>query len=253
MKLTDCHIASRKVITRALAFLAVTGLVAAKPLPSVAAPATRFPTNSGMVKYHMTMGGQMAISNDITMTWASGGARFRQDSLMHMNARGRAINIQSWTIFDGQALYMAMPNGMPGQVQNRKVAMRMTMPVNYLERMATGRVPGIENAGAGRIVGRGTVLGKPCTIRVLPIRYPQMHGQVKMWMWQNLPLRTETSMMMTLRGKPQNVTMTMAATQLNTNIQPSPSLFRLPAGYQVQNMSALQKQMQAAMQRYRRR
>ncbi len=233
---------------RAVAFAAVVTVLAAKPLPVVAAPAlpARFPTANGTIKYRMTMGGRMPMNSNISMTWTNYGARFRQDSQIRMNAGGRSMTMNSWSLYDGKSLYAAMPSGMPGQPAGRKVVMRMTLPQNYLNRMAMGNSP--TAAGAGRVVGHGTVLGKPCEIRAVDLNNPRYKGQAKIWMWQKLPLRSEISMNMKMQGMTQNMKMSMVATQLNTNVKPSPSLFRLPAGYQVQDMGSFQKQMQARMQ-----
>jgi len=233
---------------RAVAFASIATLLAAKPLPVVAAPASpaRFPTPNGTIKYRMTMGGRMPMNSNISMTWTNYGARFRQDSQVHMNAGGRAMTMNSWSLYDGKALYAAMPSGMPGQRGGQKIAMRMTLPQNYLNRMAMGNSP--TGAGAGRVAGRGTILGKLCEIRAVDLNNPRYKGQAKIWMWQKLPLRSEISMNMKMQGMTQNMKMSMVATQLNTNVKPSPSLFRLPAGYKVQEMGDFQKQMQARMQ-----
>jgi hypothetical protein len=116
--------------------------------------------------------------------------------------------------------------------------------------MAMGNSP--TGAGAGRIVGRGIILGRPCEIRVVSLNNASYKGQAKIWMWQKLPLRSEISMNIKMRGVTQNMKMSMVATQLNTAVKPSPSLFRLPAGYKVQEMGDFQKQMQQGMQQRRR-
>ena len=230
-----------------------------------AAPTARlFPTANGIVKYRMTMKGAMpnnAINNSvITMTWINNGARFRQDMTMNVSAGAGAgagkMTMKSWSIFDGKSFYTAMPSGVPGQPAGRKIAMKMTLPPNYLKQILSGNastMPGMKGVSS-RVVGRGVVLGKMCEIRAMNIKNVQMNGQVKMWMWNKLPLRTDTNMTYSMRdpkGKkqPQKMTMTMSmvATQLNTNVNPSPSLFRVPAGYKIQDMSAMQKQMMQRM------
>ena len=250
MNFSICRIAGR-----AVAFAAVATLLAAKPLPIVAAPASpaRFPTANGTVKYRMIMSGAGSMNNNITMTWASYGARFRQDTQIRMNVMGRQMNINSWSVYDGKALYNELPSGMFGRPANRKIAMRMTLPQNYLNRMATGNSP--TGTGAGRIVGHGTILGKPCEIRVISLNDALYKGQAKIWRWQKLPLRSEVSTNIKIGGATQKMKMSMVATQLNTNVKPSPALFRLPAGYKVQEMGGkvqemggFQKQMQGRMQ-----
>ena len=224
---------------------------------AIAAPLSLFPTANGVIKYRMTMNampGNAFNRSDITMTWIKNGARFRQDMTMDMTVGARKMTMKSWSLFDGKSFYSAMPGGMPGQSAGRKVAMKMTLPPDYIKRMASGNnnlMAGMKGV-TSRVVGRGLVLGKMCEVRAMNIKNAQMNGQVKMWMWQKLPLRTDTTMTYSMRdskGKtqPQKMTMSMIATQLNTNVNPSPSLFRLPAGYKIQDMSAMQKQMMQRM------
>lgn len=229
---------------RAVAVASIATVLAAKPLPAVAAPA-RFPTANGIVKYRMTMGGQMVMNNDITMTWADYGALFRQDSQVHMTIMGRQMTMNSWSLYDGKSLYASLPSGMPGQASGRKVALRTALPRDYFKRMTMGNSP--LTAGGGRLAGHGTVLGKVCEIRVLDLNNPGYTGQAKIWMWQKLPLRSEISMNMRTSGGTRNMKMSMVATQLNTNVKPSPLLFRLPAGYQIKEMGRFQKRIQDAM------
>lgn len=248
-----CRIAGRTV-----AFLTVATVLAAKPLPVVAAPkattAPRFPTANGNIKYRMTMGNHMTVSGQMptndrrpmssssTVTWANYGARFRQDTQIRMNVGGRQMNMNSWSLYDGKAMYTTLPNGMLSQPTNRKIAIRMMLPPNYLNRMAMGNSP--LGAGAGRLIGRGTILGKPCEIRVTSFNNLNYKGRAKIWMWQKLPLRSEIFIDFKIIGATANMKTSMIATQLNTDVKPSPSLFRLPTGYKVQEMSDFQKQMQ---------
>ena len=82
-------------------------------------------------------------------------------------------------------------------------------------------------SGTGTVVGKASVLGRPCEIRTFG---PRSAGPtVKMWVWNGLPLRTE----MTL---PQGGKMTTEATQVEMAPKLSPSLFKLPAGYTVKEM-----------------
>ena len=160
---------------------------------------------------------------------------------MSVNGGGRKVNMKSWSLFDGKAFYVGMPSGIPGQPAGRKMAMKMTLPPNYLKSMTMG---GPSVGSSGRLVGHGVVLGKTCEIRVVPIKNSNYAGQVKVWMWQKLPLRTEMTSTTKMSGKTQNIKMTMVATQINTAAKPSPALFRVPAGYTVQSMGDFQKQMQ---------
>lgn len=233
----------RKAMSRTT-LLALVGFCAVAPsLSNAATTAKRFPTSNGAVKYRMTMNGKMAMNGNISMTWTNFGARFRQDSRVNMSMGAQKTTMNSWSLFDGKALYSALPNGIPGQPAGRKIALKMALPPNYLKSMAMG---GASPANSmGRVVGRGNVLGKMCEIRAIDVKRPNASGVVKVWLWQKLPLRTETDMTVTVGKQSQNIKMSMVATQLDTNLKPNPALFRLPAGYTIKDMSAMQKQMMA--------
>src|SRR5262249_31592965 len=77
---------------------------------------------------------------------------------------------------------------------------------------------------AGKLVGKGTVLGRPCEIRMMGTKNPG--HEVKVWVWNGLPLRSEIPL-------PQGGKMTTEATQVETAPKLSAALFKLPAGYTV--------------------
>jgi hypothetical protein len=75
-----------------------------------------------------------------------------------------------------------------------------------------------------------------------------------MWMWQNLPLRTEMTMQFKRQANPASKSppmqmpttkMTLVATQLNTSVRPTAATFRVPAGYTIQDMGNMQKPMRS--------
>lgn len=233
---------TRRFAVRAAVLFAAVGFSVTQPLLSHAAPmvARRFPVANGAVKYRMMVNSQMKLNGDITMTWVNFGARFRQDSRTNMSFGARKYTTNTWSIFDGKSFYSGMPSGMPGQ-SARKVAMKMTLPPNYVKNILMGG--SAASLDKSRVVGHGMILGKPCEIRAINMNDARASGQVKMWLWQNLPLRTEMTLKSKARGAMQNMQMSLVATQLNTGIKPNPALFRLPAGITVQDMSAMQKQM----------
>jgi hypothetical protein len=196
--------------------------------------------------------GAAAMNTTITMTWADYGNRFRQDSQMHMGSGARAMNMNSWSIYDGKAMYVAVPG------QDRRV-LRMKVPKNFLSQITTGGMGGLGvNSQATKVVGRGTVLGKPCEIRVSSANTAYGSTKAKIWMWQGLPLRTEMAMTFKkAKGKPARgqmanmppMNIATVATQLNTNVRPAATLFRLPSGYTVQDMGDFNKMMQQQRRR----
>ena len=159
------------------------------------------------------------MSGTITMLWSNSGARFRQDSSLRIGAGG-GMNLKTWTIFDGKSLYVAMPP-MPGSAGAGTRVMRMKLPPNALASM-----PG--SIGMPGMSGLNAAQGK---------------GRFKLWMWQSLPLRADIQMLVNPRGRrgapgATSVRVSMRATSLNTSARPSPALFRLPAGSQVQDVRA---------------
>jgi len=211
------------------------------------ASARRLPTPNGRVVYKMTNTGAALMSGSISMTWANYGQRIRQDTQMRMTGgpKTKTPAMNSWSVFDGQTVTM----GMPGP---QRRAMRMKVPPNYQSQMMAGGAAGMTGASLGKVIGRATILGKPCVIRTVTLNTAQMNSRSKIWMWQNLPLRTEMAMQFkTGKTNPAQksptmmrpMKMTMVATQLNTTIRPTAATFRIPAGYTIQNMGDMQKKM----------
>jgi hypothetical protein len=159
---------------------------------------------------------------------------------MSRRAGARPAKISTWTIFDGKALYIATPG--PNGPTNR--VMRMKLPPNYLQQMMSGALPGMPGAAAsgqsGKVVGRATLLGKPCVIRLVNTPTPRGNARVKVWMWQNLPLRTEVAMKPSAPAEGgfaiPPINLTMLATKLDLASKPSAALFKLPTGIQIRDI-----------------
>lgn len=218
--------------------------VASLPVkPAIAAPATQMPSPSGMIKYHLTSSGAASVSSDMKWTWDKSGQLFRQDLNGHLSGglSGSNVNTTSWTISDGHSVYTGIPSGLPGQAK-RKVAIKMTLPPGFMARM-TKMGKDIAASSHNRVVGHSAILGKPCDIYAANSKSSAGMTQSKVWVWHNLPLRTETTMTIKAGGKSQVLKTTMVATQVDTSFKPSPSLFRVPGGYQVQTMAQFEKQM----------
>lgn len=216
-------------------------------VPVAAAPAQKFPMPTGRITYKMS--GLMGMSGTMTMSWAGHGQKFRQDMAMSLPAMpGGKMN--TWTISDGKTVYVS--NSMMG-----KKAMRVKVTPQMANTSMPG-VPGMNVAGgtSGKLVGHANVLGKPCEIRLMTANTPQMDMRMKLWTWRNLPLKIESSMKMKSRplGAPGSapsgaagrtmpkmptINTTMTATKLDLNPKLSPALFKVPAGYTIQDASSM--------------
>jgi hypothetical protein len=97
-----------------------------------------------------------------------------------------------------------------------KQVLRMKMPKDGGGAGPTG-VP-IGGTKAGKVIGKATILGKPCEIRQI--------DTAKVWMWKGLALKMEN------QGG-QGMPMSMTATKLEMPFKASPALFKVPAGYTV--------------------
>ncbi len=247
----NCRPFASRTASRALAFLAVASFavkpspVAATPVAAVPGSIMRLPFPSARIKYHMTSSGMGSMSSNMTWTWANGGELFRQDLQGHLSGglSGQDVNTNSWTFTDGKALYTAMTGEMLSQPAGRKVVLRTMLPRDYFKRlmeMGTRLTP----SNQSRVIGHSTILGKPCEIRAVDSNSRASITHNKVWVWKNLPLRMESTTTMKAGGKSYISKTTSIATQLDTNFKPSPSLFRVPAGYKVETMQQFEKEMQ---------
>lgn len=205
-----------------LAVGTATALVAAgAAVPARTAPANlpKFPTPTGRVSYKMT---GAAMSGTSTLIWADSGKRFRSDAALTMTGMtgspnapkaGAALGsgtLKQWTIADGKFLYMHLP--MHGQV-----AQRIPQTPERLKQAASGAAVPLSGEGKGKVIGKATLLGKPCEIRE--------SGNYKLWMWKGLPLKLE---MMN-----QGMNLTITATKVEAPAKLSATAFKVPSGYKI--------------------
>ena len=204
--------------------------------PVVAAPASaavkpKFAVPAGRITYNMS--GFMGMNGTMTMSWVGHGQKFRQDTTMNMPGMP-AGGMKTWTISDGKSMYMSNP------MMGKKV-MRVKMPTQATA-ASMMTTPGM-NVTGGKLVGRANILGKPCEVRQTTVSTPQMDMKMKMWMWRGMPLKTETLVKMKNASRPSggatpnipNVNVVMTATKLDLNPKLSPALFKVPAGYTIQD------------------
>lgn len=202
------------------------------------AAAKKFPVPAGRIVYNMS--GFMGMNGTMTMIWVGNGQKFRQDMAMRMPAMPNG-GMNTWMISDGKFMYTSNP------MMGKKV-MRMKIPTQAAAASAM-TMPGMNVTGAatgGKLVGRANVLGKPCEVRLMTVSTPQMDMRMKMWMWRGLALKMENAMKMKSAPKTSggatpripNINMTMTATKLDLNPKLSPALFKVPAGYTIQDAPA---------------
>jgi hypothetical protein len=185
--------------------------LAARPKPKAkAAPALSMPSVTGRITYSFNV---TPLAGASIVTWADGGKKFRQDMKMSGTAPGAPTgasltNVEMWMIGDGTHLYSHQP--MMG-----KQVLRTKIPKGG----ATGPA-GLPLGGksTGKLIGKATILGKPCEIRQV--------NTAKIWMWKGLALKMEN------QGG-QGMAMTMTATKLEMPYRSSPTLFKVPAGFTV--------------------
>jgi outer membrane lipoprotein-sorting protein len=204
-----CHLSGGRargalgIITAAL----LGGLAAPHRVSAAAAPAFAFPT--GRLTYKIS---SPTMTGTTLVSWIEGGRKFRQDMTGSITAEKRRTKITGWTISDGVHMYSHSS-------QLGKKVMRMKVP-DQAKRLSGG-LPLIAVAkNTGKLVGRGTVLGKPCEIREI--------GRGKLWVWNGLPLKAEMDV-------GQGRKMTTTATRVETSVKLSPSLFKVPPGYKVED------------------
>lgn len=150
-----------------------------------------------------------------TLSWIEDGRRFRQDLDAAVGGPERNMRIQSWAISDGKHLYMSQPGG------QSKVLNRMKLPKDATSVGSPGGMPMIASgAKQGKLVGKSTVLGRPCEIRQI--------GQMKLHTWKGLALKMQA-------GPAQGPGMSMEATRLQAPAYLAQSLFKIPTGYTIQD------------------
>jgi hypothetical protein len=185
-------------------------LLAAGLPPSAAAP-KKPALSSGRITYRFTT---PVASGTSVLCWAEGGKKFRQE-MKGSGAGDRQItSVESWTFGDGKHIYIHQP-AMGRQVMRAKAPQNAGAAGSATPLLTTDK-------NAGKAIGSGKVLGKTCQIRQM--------GPNKIWVWNGLALKMES------KGGPQSPPMSMVATKLETGIKLSPTLFKLPAGFQIRDI-----------------
>lgn len=206
------------------ALLALTLLAAGRDPQAGAAPSSKMPTASGRITYQMSgpMKGSMVLS------WTENGKKFRQDTKLTgtppmppgAGAPKAPMKMESWVLSDGKDIYTVMP--MAGKRALRLKGVKGAAGPTGAP-LGLGQMLGdAASAKGSKVVGKGTVLGKPCEIR-------SAKGG-KAWVWQGIPLRMEIQM------APNMPMMKVVATRVESAPKLSASLFKVPAGYQIQDM-----------------
>ena len=164
-----------------------------------------FALPTGRVTYTIT---SPAVHGKTVLVWAGSGRKFRQEITGTVGTPGKTKPMSGWTLCDGKFIYTHE------QSMGKKV-IRQDLPKGG----ATGSIPMIGlSKDVGTVVGKETLLGKPCEIREV--------GQARFSVWQNLPLK-----MIATGAKGMSVT--MVATKLEPNVNPSAATFQIPPGYSV--------------------
>ena len=196
-----------------LAVITLVGALAALSSPALGA-GVEAPLASGRVHYRMA---SPLMNGTTVLCWIDHGRKFRQDAQMSIGSGGTTRQIQTWSLGDGSYVYSYQP--MMG-----KQVLRLKARTGPGAAGPAGTMPFL--VGGGKVVGKATLLGRPCEIRVMGAGNPG--GGMKMWTWRGLPLRTEVDV-------PRGGKVTTEATQIETAPKLSPALFRVPAGYQVRD------------------
>jgi hypothetical protein len=175
------------------------------------------PAPSGRVQYQMT---GPTSNGTMTLSWTDNGRKYRQDIRQTHGVGKRKGTMELWNVGDGSYVYTH--HEMMG-----KQVMRMKIPPRAGGKGSIGTLLFSGGAETGPVVGKATLLGKPCEIH---LRGPGKDGvRQKSWIWNGLPLRMETT-------SRQGPAMTMVATRLEAAPKLPPSLFQVPAGYQVHDL-----------------
>jgi hypothetical protein len=183
------------------------GVAACAAGSALGAPAAKkMPFASGRVTYEMK---SPMLNGSSKLSWIESGKKFRQDTKGTANLGQRQMSMESWAISDGTHLYMHQP--MLG-----KQVRRMKIPKDAAHGPEMPGMPTGKNAG--KVVGKGTVLGKPCEIRQV--------GSAKVWLWQGLMMKMETEGAQSVR---------MVATKVETNAKLPATLFKVPSGYEIKD------------------
>lgn len=203
--------------------------------PAEAAPARQMPTATGRVTYQISgpMKGSMVLS------WSENGKKFRQETKMTGvpppatpgAPKAAPMSMDTWMLSDGKAMYALMPMG-------GKKVMRLEGKTSGPAGapMGLGQMLGdLGGPSGGKVVGKATLLGRSCEIRAT--------DKGKVWLWKGLPLRME------IQVNPKMPKLTMVATKVESAPKLPAILFKVPAGYQIQEMPAGGPRMPPGMPR----
>jgi hypothetical protein len=207
---------TRKLVRHATRGLLTVNLVAALASPGYTASAADKTPATGRVHYRMT---NSMMNGTMTMAWANHGKKFRQDMKVSVNRGGQQVPMNTWAVADGSYIYMH-------QAAMGQQVMRMRVPKEGGTAFSLPGIPNPNAKGAGKVVGKGTILGRSCEIRSFGVGGQQAKSRV--WLWNGMPLKVEAS-------GPQGG-MTMVATKVETTPKLAPALFKVPSGYQVRDM-----------------
>lgn len=179
-------------------------------LPAMAAD-SKFPHATGRVTYKIT---SQVLNGTNTLSWIDHGKKIRQETKGTATGGAKGgMALDTWAISDGTHIYAYQPMMSAGAKQ----VMKMKIPPGQGGLGAAS--PLMAAAGEkGKVVGKGTIAGKPCEIR-------DIKGN-KLWVWQGLPLKMEVA-------GGQGPRLTMEATRVETPVKLSANLFKVPAGYTI--------------------
>jgi hypothetical protein len=132
---------------------------------------------------------------------------------MEASASGpqQTTSIQNWTIGDGKYLYVYQPMFGKQVLRTRmpKAGAGQSGPTSF----------STQGKGAGKLIGRAKLLGKPCEIR--------QSGSAKLWSWRGLMLKMEKS------ADKTSPAMRMEAVRLEQRPKLNAADFRIPKGYKI--------------------
>ena len=205
------------LVAGAATLLSVSAATAAGPKGT---PIPRLPLPTGRVTYAVS---HALMSGTSVLTWADGGKLFRQEAKLRVKQPGAngpvPTDISTTVLCDGKYVYTY--NSQQGKTYRRMPVKDGQLP------SASGTVPLSVDPKQTKLVGKGTVLGKPCEIREA--------SRLRMWSWKGLPLKMEPAPGNSGEGTFGALlnSLRVLATKLEPGVKPAVALFKVPAGYKV--------------------
>lgn len=170
---------------------------------------TKLPVPACRITYKTT--GTMA-SGTMLLAWTADAQKFRYEMKGIAGPEKKPLAI--WSVYDGTALTF----GAKGQKQ----AMRIKGPKEQTAGMAPGlkQMLGAANQAQakGKVVGKETILGKPCEIRQI--------NRTRVSLWSGVPLRVKSR-------NEKGQTVEAVATKVEAFPKFAAGYFKAPAGYQI--------------------